>query len=112
MRALYTLATEIVFLENLSRELGRPIRLPAIVFEDNAPVIELTASVSARMKKSKHFLMIISYIKEKVTEGLLSVRKIPTADNIADMLTKITSGSEYIAKANALLGTDLLKITS
>jgi hypothetical protein len=112
MRALYTLTTEIVFVENLCRELGRPLRLPAIVFEDNAPVLQLTAPVSAKIKKSKHFLMIIAYIKEKVNEGLLSICKIPTAENTADVLTKITSGSEFLDKASALLGTSSLRQVS
>ena len=42
-------------------ELERDIELPAIVFEDNAPTIQLTDGLSAKAKKSKHFMMLINF---------------------------------------------------
>lgn len=70
MRALYTLVIDIIYVEHLCQELGRPLFLPAIIFEDNRPVIDLTASISARLKKSKHFLMLIEFVKEQVISDL------------------------------------------
>ena len=72
--------------------------------EDNQPVIDLTADISSRSKKCKHFLMLISYVKEQVEAGLIALHKVPTAENISDILTKIVVGSEYRAKALNLLG--------
>jgi hypothetical protein len=48
--------------------------------------------------------MLIDYVKEQIVIGLIAIRKVGTNDNIADMLTKIITGSEYTKKAQLLLG--------
>ena len=45
MRALFTLVLDIIFTVYLCEEIGRPIALPAIVFEDNQPVIDLSKTL-------------------------------------------------------------------
>jgi hypothetical protein len=85
-------------------ELGRPITLPCIVLEDNQPVIDLTKDLSSRTRKCKHFLMLINYVREHISSGLIALTKVPTADNVADILTKIITGSEFTSKAALLLG--------
>jgi hypothetical protein len=107
MRALYSLLIEVIYVIQLCDELRRPIALPAIIFEDNQPVIDLTADISSRSKKCKHFLMLVSYIKEQVEAGLVELQKVPTAKNTADILTKIVVGSEYRQKALNLLGSSI-----
>jgi hypothetical protein len=73
--------------------------------EDNQPVLDLTlADVTARVKRCKHFLMLISFIKEQVVSGLIHLKKVDTRDNVADILTKIVTGSEFTRKAALLLG--------
>jgi histone deacetylase 1/2 len=104
VRALYQLVLDIVFVVNLCDELRRPVELPAIVFEDNQPTINLSANLSARIKKCKHFLMLINYIREQVAVGLIEIRKIPTEDNPADLLTKKLTGIAFTQKADWLLG--------
>jgi hypothetical protein len=80
------------------------LRLPAIILEDNQPVIDVTTDINGRIKRCKHFLMLINYVKEQIVIGLISIVKVNTADNIADMLTKIITGSEFTKKAELLLG--------
>jgi LDH2 family malate/lactate/ureidoglycolate dehydrogenase len=72
--------------------------------EDNQPVIDLTEEFSVRSKRCKHFLMLVHYIKEQVSSGLISISKVPTHENIADILTKIVVGEEFRLKALSLLG--------
>jgi hypothetical protein len=104
MRALYSLVVDVIFVIHLCEELGRPVKLPAIILEDNQPVIDVTTDINGRIKKCKHFLMLIDYVKEQIVIGLIAIRKVGTNDNIADMLTKIITGSEYTKKAQLLLG--------
>jgi hypothetical protein len=104
MRALYSLVVDVIFVIHLCEELGRPLRLPAIILEDNQPVIDVTTDINGRIKRCKHFLMLINYVKEQIVIGLISIVKVNTADNIADMLTKIITGSEFTKKAELLLG--------
>jgi hypothetical protein len=103
-RALYQAVLDIIYVIHLCEELGRPITLPAIVMEDNQPVIDLTSDISSRSKKSKHFLMLVNFIREQVTSGLISLRKVATEDNVADILTKILKGTMFSEKAEQLLG--------
>ena len=49
-------------------------------------------------------MMLTQYVAEQVTEGLLELAKVDTADNVADVLTKIMVGSPYTVKADQLLG--------
>ena len=104
MRALYQLVLEIVYVVTLCAEMGRPISLPAIVLEDNQPVIDLSKDFNRRSKKCKHFLMLVNYIREQVLTGLISISKVRTEDNLADILTKIVQGGLFIEKAEQLLG--------
>jgi hypothetical protein len=104
MRALYQLILEIVYVVNLCEEMGRPVSLPAIVLEDNQPVIDLSKDLTKLSKKCKHFLMLVNYVREQVASGLVAITKVPTEDNLADILTKILAGSEFVEKAEHLLG--------
>ena len=100
----YQAILDIIFVVTLCEELGRPITLPAIVMEDNQPVIDLTSDISSRAKKCKHFLMLVNYVREQVQSGLIELRKVATEDNVADVLTKILKGSMFTEKAEQLLG--------
>jgi hypothetical protein len=104
VRALYQCIVDIIYIVNLCDELHRPVQLPAIVMEDNQPAIDLTTSLTGRIKKCKHFLMLISFIREQVAAGLISIQKVPTEDNYADLLTKILMGLAFEDKAEYLLG--------
>lgn len=104
MRALYTAVIDIVFLIHLCDEIGRPVNLPAVILEDNQPLIDLSVDISTRTKKCKHFLMLIDYVREQVEEGLIALSKVSSADNLADILTKVVTGKPFITKADQILG--------
>jgi hypothetical protein len=104
VRALYTLVLDLIFVVNLCDELNRPVELPAVIFEDNQPAIDLSVAMNNRVKKCKHFLMLVSFIREQVVSGLIEIRKIPTDDNYADLLTKPLMGQSFHEKANYLMG--------
>jgi hypothetical protein len=104
VRALYTLALDLIFVVNLCDELNRPVELPAVILEDNQPAIDLSLSLNGRVKKCKHFLMLVNFIREQVTAGLIELRKVATEDNHADLLTKPLMGKSFDDKANYLLG--------
>ena len=104
IRALYTLILDIIYIVHLCQEVGHPINLPAIVFEDNQPVINLTKTLSGKVTRSKHFLMLMEFVREQVVEGLIELWKIPTESNVADVLTKLIVGKAFTIKAMHLLG--------
>ena len=106
LRGLYTLVIDLVFVIHLCDELFRPLDLPSIVFVDNQPVIDLVSQPSGQTKvrRCKHFLMLVDWVREQVLAGYLELVKVPTKENVADILTKIIVGSEFRAKSELLLG--------
>ena len=108
LRALQSVVVDIIFIVELCKELGREIKLPAIVFEDNEAVIALSREMTSRAKRCKHFLMIVNWIREHVEAGLIELRQIPDEANVADVLTKIITGKSFKTKAGRLLGSELI----
>jgi hypothetical protein len=104
MRAIYTLVKDLIFLFLLCKELSIQIALPALVMEDNSAVITVTTIETAYTKKCKHFIMLINYIKEQVTLGLIKILKIDGQLNRADLHTKILRDSSFMVKAHGILG--------
>ena len=103
IRALYELTINL-FLTHLFTEIGRPIELPIIVFEDNQPTIDLVENESSKSTKSKHYLMIIQFLREQVKEGLFKLKKIGTAQNVSNVLTKIVTGGEFHSSFAIIMG--------
>ena len=99
LRALQSLVVDIIFIVELCKELGREIKLPAIVFEDNGAVIALSREMSSRAKRCKYFLMMVNWIREQVE---------PDEENVADMLTKIITARPFRTKAARLLGNEVV----
>ena len=104
IRSIYSATIDIIFLIHLTNEISRPIELPAIMMEDNLPSIQLSTDPHIRTKRCKHFLMLIDYIGEQVQCGYIKLTKIDTKDNVADILTKIVTGHNFLEKAQRLLG--------
>ena len=105
-RALFDLTVNLVYLIILFEELKRPIELPVTIYEDNQSTIDLVSSTTTRIGKSKHYLMLINYIKEQVTLGLIEVTKIAGEQNISNILTKIITSAEYFDSINKIMGID------
>mmetsp|Transcript_18181 Transcript_18181/g.24971 ORF Transcript_18181/g.24971 Transcript_18181/m.24971 type:complete len:106 (-) Transcript_18181:689-1006(-) len=58
------------------------------------------------LKKCKHFLMIINFVREQVSMGVIEIRKILGTDNIADIHTKRVRSKDFQSKAIKMLGED------
>ena len=82
MRALYTLVKDILFIINICSELNIPLLLSAAIMEDNST----SNKDSAYLKKCKHFIMVVRYMREQLELGLLQVvLKIKGELNNADL---------------------------
>lgn len=106
IRAICTLVKVILFLLSLALDLQLNMKTPAIIMEDNSAVITITTDETAYMKKCKHFLMLINYIKEQVNLGLIDINKILGLHNPSDLHTKPIYDNLYNKHANNILGDD------
>jgi hypothetical protein len=104
MRAIFTLVKDLLFLFSICLDLHLDIQLPAIIMEDNSAVITITTDDQAYLKKCKHFLMVINYIREQVDLGMVHIQKIAGEDNIADLHTKPLRDGTFERHAPKILG--------
>ena len=88
MRALYILLEDILFMIYICSELNIPLLLPAVITEDNSAVVTIFNEESANLKKCKHFIMVVNYVREQLELGLIQVLKIKGELNNADLRTK------------------------
>ena len=103
-RALFQLVHEVVFIISLCEEIGRPIELPVTIKEDNKSTILLSTRMTGQVKKSRHFLMLIHYVRDQVKRGLIRLDYVLTEENIADILTKSLYGEDFQYKRQGLTG--------
>jgi hypothetical protein len=105
MRAIFTLVKDILYILCVCLELRIDLTMPAIIMEDNSAVITVTTDESAYMKKCKHFLMLINYVREQVDLGIIKIFKIPGTENMADVLTKPNfNEKDFESKTDSILG--------
>ena len=105
MRAIFTLVKDIMYVLSVCLELDINLIMPAIIMEDNSAVITVTTDESAYMKKCKHFMMLINYVREQVDLGLIKIFKIPGAQNMSDVLTKPNfNEKDFESKIDGILG--------
>ena len=104
MRAIFTLVKDLLFIFSICLDLQLDLQLPAIIMEDNSAVITITTDDQAYLKKCKHFLMVINYIREQVDLGLIEIHKIAGEDNIADLHTKPLRDGTFERHVGRILG--------
>ena len=78
--------------------------LPAVIMEDNSAVVTISNEESAYLKKCKHFIMVVNYVREQLELGLIQVIKIKGELNNADLHTKKLRDKSFATKADNILG--------
>jgi len=78
---------EIIWIRWLLEELGFPQTGPTTLHMDNEAAIKLTKNPEYHAR-SKHIALRFHHLREKVLDGTIAPRYVPTKQNIADMLTK------------------------
>ena len=113
MRSRYTLVKDILFIIYICFELNIPLLLPAVIMEDNSAVlITVSNEESAYLKKCKHFIMVVDYVREQLELGLIQVLKIKGELHNADLHTKKLRDKSFATKADNILGSPVRFDTS
>ena len=69
------------------RMLGEPIMDEALLLGDNQSVI-INCSIPSSTLKKKHNAIAYHRVREAVAAGVIELGKVPSKDNVADMMTK------------------------
>lgn len=100
--ALSEAVTEVTYLVGVCEQL-LPLELirPVCIFEDNLGTVCI-ANLGNFTKKSKHIEVHYHFVHEAVQSGLISVVKVNSSDNLADIFTKTLSKSVFVNFRNLL----------
>ena len=114
MRALYTLVKDILFIIYICSEVNISLLLPTVIMEDNSAVGTISNEESAYLKKCKHFIMVVNYVRDEQLEqlGLIQVLKIKGELNNADLHTKKLMDKSFAVKADNILSSHAALYTS
>jgi hypothetical protein len=76
-----------------------------LVFQDNKSVIMMATQKTA-MKRSKHLLTKLTYIKSLVDSGIVDIEYLSTDLMTADVLSKALHGTAFYTHITRLMGLD------
>ncbi|CAA7036579.1 unnamed protein product [Microthlaspi erraticum] len=109
-RALAYTASELTWINSLLRDLRIPQSAPALLHCDNLFAVHLSANPGFH-SRSKHIEVDYHYIRERVALGVVEIKHIPAAHQVADNFTKPLPRSSFL-HLRAKLGVGTLPITS
>ena len=94
---------DIVWLRNLLAELGFPQSSPSRLFEDNQACVAMVRNhlVTGR---NRHFCVKMAWLRQQVTNKVVTLLFVASRNNLADILTKILVNLLHQALAKGLLG--------
>jgi hypothetical protein len=103
MIAQHALLEDIELPRRLLADLGYP-QSATPVFQDNKSAIHLAHYGPGATGHSKHMDVRFFYSKQKIEDGTIAIHHVPTADMVADILTKPLVGEQFQRLRARLLG--------
>jgi hypothetical protein len=101
--AAHDACEEIIWLRHIAYELGDDVDYPILLRNDNSGVVKQSTK-PINHTAAKHYRVTQAFIREQVNEGLLKVEQVPSADNVADILTKALSKVLFQKHRATLMG--------
>ena len=86
-RALASVTSEIVWVLKILRDLNWEQFLPVKIFCDSQAAIKIAANLVFH-ERTKHLEIDLHFVREKILAGVIETKKIGSADQTADVLTK------------------------
>ena len=84
------------------RMMGIPITGPSYIYGDNKSVVTNATTPESTLTKKNHSICYHA-IRESVASGESLITHIPTADNLSDLMTKVTFGAKRQRLVRGLL---------
>jgi hypothetical protein len=95
---------EALYFRTLLDRLGFKQKKPTPIYEDNTACIEWGNNIICRRERAKHIDIRTHFAHEVIQNGVMWLIKVPTAQQMADILTKGLHLLQVIACVNGLLG--------
>jgi len=107
--ALSECAREVLWVRSFLGELRFPQLSPTVVYQDNKSCIRLAENPSVA-DRTKHISIRHHFLKQKISNGDISLTYVPTAHMTADVLTKPLCSAQFSILKSNLLGRGLLSL--
>lgn len=101
--ALSTAAQEAIALRRLFTAFRLSLDSPTIIHEDNAGAISISEYQGSQPERSKHIDVRYHYIRELIKSKQITVQKINTTQNVADMFTKALGKDKHSTFTHAIM---------
>ncbi|KAG8483501.1 hypothetical protein CXB51_023279 [Gossypium anomalum] len=93
-RSMAAVTSELVWLSGLFKELEISVDKPMKLFCDNKAALQIAAN-PVYHERTKHIEIDCHFIREKIREGLIATEHVPTADQLADVMTKALGSQQH-----------------
>ena len=103
--ALSLAVKELIWIYMLLKTMGLDVDKPCIVYEDNRSTIKIAENATA-LRRTKHIDIRHHFLREHVDNGLIKLVAVGTADQRADILTKIL-GRELYERFRNIITSDI-----
>ena len=107
--ATHTVAKEIMWARSFLHSLGFPQCEPTILYEDNMSTISMIHN-HTNGNRTKHIEVRYNLIREQVSNRVIAVHHLSTADMTSDILTKSLSPTPFQHLRSLILGMLLLRV--
>jgi hypothetical protein len=101
--AMQGLIKDVVWLTGFISELGFPVKNPVKLLTDNDGVLKQSTKL-INHTTAKHYRIAQAYIREKVSDGLVSVEGVASAKNGSDIFTKALASPLFTFHRDNLSG--------
>ena len=105
--AVSDFSKEIIYLRQLLRNMGFQQEGPTTVYEDNTACIEWGNNVIGGRERAKHIDIRKHFANETIKNGNMTLKKIATTAQLADIMTKGVSQLQWTMCIERLLGQPL-----
>ena len=68
---------------------------PAVLYQDNLSAVKLAENGPSSAERTRHIAIRFFWLKDRVDAGELAILYCPTADMVADLLTKPLQGEAF-----------------
>lgn len=93
-RALASLAAELTWITYILKDIGVSLLSPPVMLTDNLSALHLTANPVLHAR-TKHIELDYHFVREKVVQGAMITKFVPSAEQVADVFTKALTKSQF-----------------
>nr|XP_043625457.1 uncharacterized mitochondrial protein AtMg00810-like [Erigeron canadensis] len=107
-RALASLTCEVMWFQNLLRDLEVKVKVAVSLFCDNKVALQIASNLVFH-ERTKHFEIDLHFVRDKIIDGTIKPLKIESASQVTDILTKGLSIDQHFKLVKSLRMFDLFK---